>query len=217
MKDFPVFTTEYGVASLILREIPYQGIAYIFIRDSLEPEKLLEECVSFCRLCGAETILAKGHDFLEQYPLYTVLWEMRCDISLLPETEACLLPVQEKTLEEFRRIYNSKISQVPCGAWMTEKDGKEMLEKGTGYFIHRGGELLGIGMADGGEVPWVASVKPGRGRDVVCALAHAMTEDTISLTVASANEKAVRLYESLGFVKTKEISRVYCILHKKSQ
>ena len=42
MKDFPVFTTEYGVASLILKEIPYQGTAYITLQDSLEPEKLLE-------------------------------------------------------------------------------------------------------------------------------------------------------------------------------
>ena len=34
MKDFPVFTTENGVASLILKEIPYRGEAYIHLRDS---------------------------------------------------------------------------------------------------------------------------------------------------------------------------------------
>ena len=61
MKDFPMFTTEYGVASLVLREIPYRGEAYITIQDSLEPEKLLEECISFCRICGAEAVYAKGH------------------------------------------------------------------------------------------------------------------------------------------------------------
>ena len=214
MKDFPVFTTEYGVASLILREIPYQGIAYVFIRDSLDPEKLLEECVSFCRMCGAETILAKGHDYLEKYPLYAILWEMRCEVSSLTQSDASLFPVQEKTLEEYRRIYNRKIGKVPCGAWMTEKDGKEMLEKGSGYFIHRNGSLLGIGMVDGNEIPWVASVQPGAGRDIVCALAGLSTDSTVTLTVASGNEKAIRLYEALGFVKTREISRVYCIMNK---
>lgn len=212
MKDFPVFTTEYGVASLILREIPYQGCAYIFIRDSLEPEKLLEECVSFCRMCGAETIYAKGHDYLERYPLYTALLEMCVPVCDLPDTDAALFPVQDKTLEEFRRIYNEKIKRVPCGAWMTEKDAREMLGKGSGYFVHRGGELLGIGMVDGGEIPWVASIRLGAGRDVVCALAHGVTADTVSLTVASTNEKAVRLYDTLGFVNAREINRVYRIL-----
>jgi hypothetical protein len=60
MQDFPMFTTEYGVASLFLREIPYRGRAHIKIQSSQDPEKLLEECVSFCRVCGAEWIDAAG-------------------------------------------------------------------------------------------------------------------------------------------------------------
>ena len=43
MKDIPVFTTENGAASLILREIPYQQSAYIILRDTREPEKLTAE------------------------------------------------------------------------------------------------------------------------------------------------------------------------------
>jgi hypothetical protein len=35
MRDIPMFTTEYGVASLVLKEIPYQAAAYITIQDSL--------------------------------------------------------------------------------------------------------------------------------------------------------------------------------------
>ena len=41
MKDFPVFSTSYGVASLILKEIPYRQEAYIHIQSTLEPEQLL--------------------------------------------------------------------------------------------------------------------------------------------------------------------------------
>ena len=209
MKDFPVFTTEYGVASLILKEIPYQQTAYVIIRDSLEPEKLVEECTSFCRACGAETVYATGHDYLEQFPLYTVLAEMRCDLAGFPDTDASLFPVQEKTLLEWMDIYNQKIPAVPNGAWMTNADGREMLKRGDGYFVHLDGELLGIGMAAEDHIDWVASVRAGAGRDVVCALTHAIVADSVKLTVSQENEKAVRLYERLGFLKTREISRWY--------
>ncbi len=209
MRDFPVFNTEFGVASLVLKEIPYQGTAYISVRDSLEPEKLLKECVDFCRVCGAEEVYATGHGWLERFPLYTAVWLMRCEREALPETDAALFPVQEKTLLNWREIYNQKIRQVPNGAWMTEKDCMTMLRDGSGYFVHRGGELLGIGKVSGCEIQWVASVKPGAGRDVVCALAGASCGDALELTVASENAKAVALYESLGFIRTKEISRWY--------
>lgn len=212
MKDFPVFTTEFGVASLILKEVPYQGCAYIIIRDSQQPEELLQECVSFCRVCGAERIYATGHVFLEDKPLYTALVEMRCATATLSDTDAALFPVQERTLREWMEIYNRKITSVPNGAWMTEADGKKMLERGDGYFVHRGAQLLGIGIASGDTIDWVASVQPGAGRDVVLALTHAVTADTVSLTVASENKKAIKLYENLGFLRVKEISRWYRVL-----
>ena len=56
MKDFPMFTTEFGIASLILREIPYRGEAFILIQDTQQPEELLAVCISFCQICGAEKI-----------------------------------------------------------------------------------------------------------------------------------------------------------------
>lgn len=211
MKDIPIFTTEYGVASLVLKEIPYQGSAYVIIRDSLEPEKLIGECASFCRACGAEEIYATGHAALETWPFYAAMWEMRCMASALPETDAALWPVQEETVEEWRAIYNKKVRRVPNGAWMTSADAAQMLKKGDGYFIHRGGMLLGIGRAQADTIDWVASVQPGAGREVVAALSSLLTEETVTLTAASTNEKAVRLYESLGFIKAKEISRWYRI------
>lgn len=209
MKDIPVFTTEYGVASLVLKEIPYQGTAYVILRDSLEPVNLVEECAGFCVACGAEYVYATGHAVLERWPFYTAIWQMQCERMSLQNTDAALWPVQEHTLERWRSIYNENVRKVPNGAWMTRKDGVQMLEKGDGYFIHRGEELLGIGRAAGNVIDWVAATKPGAGQEVVAALAHAITDDTVTLTVASANERAVHLYERLGFVKTKEISRWY--------
>ena len=123
MRDIPMFTTEYGVASLVLKEIPYQGAAYITIQDSLEPEQLLVECVQFCRMCGAERIFATGHEILESRELYTAMWELRRSLEGFPETDAALWPVQERNLEQWREIYNNKVKKLPNGAWMTQAEG----------------------------------------------------------------------------------------------
>lgn len=211
MKDIPVFTSEYGAASLILKEIPYQGTAYVIIRDSLEPEMLIEECRSFCAVCGADRVFATGHAALEKWPFYTATWRLKCAVRTISDTDASLLPVRDDTLEIWRGIYNEKVKRVPNGAWMTEADGRKMLKKGDGYFIHRGQMLLGIGRAAGDIIDWVAASRPGGGAEVVAALARVITGDTVSLTVASTNEKALRLYESLGFEKTEEISRWYAL------
>ena len=212
MKDIPAFATENGVASLILKEIPYRGEAYIHINYSLSPEVLLKECVEFCTMCGAEKIYATGHEILEQYPMYTVMFLMWADRSALPGTDAVLSSVQEQTLQQWQQLYNERMRSVPNAAWMTQKDAQEMLQKGDGYFVHRNGELLGIGRASGNTIDVVIAAKKGAGLDVVCALGQSLTEDILTLIVASENPKAVRLYERLGFVKSAELSRWYCVV-----
>ena len=212
MKDIPVFDTEFGVASLFLREIPYRQRAHIKIQSSLEPARLLEECIGFCRACGAEWIDAAGHDYLEKYPLITALYTMQCDRAAIGQTEACLFPVTESTVQQWLDIYNEKMENVPNAAYMDSKDGKELLEAGDGYFVHKDGVLLGIGKAGGDFIDTVIAVKPGMGETVVKALASILTEETVRLLVAGANERAVRLYERMGFVKVKEVSHWYRVL-----
>ena len=212
MKDLPMFMTEAGAASLIFREIPYQGAAYIKIQDSRDPQQLLEDCVAICRAAGAEKIYASGDPVCENYPLYTRILRMQCDTQMLGDTDAALFPVQETTLETWRTLYNSKVTRIPNGAWMTEADGKQMLQTGEGYFVHRGDALLGIGRVEGNILRFVASVQSGAGADVVRALCHAVTADTVVLDVASANQKAVALYEKLGFVPVFEVSSWYCVV-----
>ncbi len=209
MKDIPVFTTEYGIASLVLREVPYQQTAYIHLQATDEPDKLLEECVKFCRMVGAEKILATGHPALESHPLHTAIIRMACMKDTLGDTDASLFPVQEHTADEFQRLYNEKVSHVPNAAWMDQADKKDMLNTGEGYFVHRDGALLGIGRVLHGEIRFLAAVQPDAGADVVKALAHAAAEEKILVEVASANQKAVSLYERLGFIKVKELSRWY--------
>ena len=212
MKDIPMFTTEYGVASLFLREITYRGRAHIKIQSTLEPEKLLEECVSFCRMCGAEWIDAAGDEYLEKYPLITSILAMQCDRSRIGETDACLFPVTEQTLQQWLDIYNERMKDIPNAAYMDSKDGRELLKSGDGYFIHRDGHLLGIGKAKDDFIDTVIAVVPGAGETVVQALCSNLQGDTVKLWVASANLCAVKLYERMGFVPTKELSRWHQIL-----
>ncbi len=211
MRDMPVFTTTYGVASLTLNQIPYTKSAWIRIQNSLEPQKLLEECAGFCTAAGAEHIYATGDACCEAYPEHTQILKMQADILSVGDTDASLFPVTENTREQWRAIYNSKVVSVPNGAWMTIEKSKEMLEQGSGYFVHRDGNLLGIGMVQGNGLSWVASVVPGGGVDVVRALCHAVTEQDVVLEVASANEKALSLYQKLGFIPTCVISKWYRI------
>ncbi len=212
MRDIPMFTSEYGVASLFLREIPYRQRAHIKIQSSLEPEKLLEECISFCRACGAEWIDGAGHDYLERYPLITALYRMQRPKEGLPQTDACVFPVTEETVGKWLEIYNERMADVPNAAYMDSADGRELLKTGDGYFVHRAGQLLGIGKARDDFIDTVISLIPGMGETVVLALADLLQADTVRLTVAGANERAVRLYERMGFLKTQELTRWYRVL-----
>lgn len=213
MKDIPIFTTEFGVASLVLREIPYKQVAFIRLQD-VQPGRLeahLAECVSFCRAAGAERVLATGHPGLEQYPLDSTVLEM--SLAYEPrEPEAMLWPVTEKTVARWREIYNRAMAGFDNHATLTSRDEEEILSSGGAYFVHRDGELLGLGWFREGRLLALVSVAPGMGSTVAHTLFTAMEEDRITLEVASTNGRAIRLYEKLGFLKTGERERWYKIL-----
>lgn len=211
MRDFPIFTTEYGVSSLVLKEIPYKNEAYIRIRDVQEEffEEHLQECVSFCRMAGAERIFGAGHEQLDQYPLFTVIYEMKGTAWAEEEKIANLFPVTEQTVGKWRQICNERMRSIDCTATQTAKDEKEILESNGAYFIHDCGELLGIGWVREGELLAVAGVKPGVGERVMHTLMSLVEGDTLTLEVAATNGKAIALYEKLGFMKTAEKARWY--------
>ena len=213
MKDIPMFTTDSGVSSLILKEIPYKQLAFIHVQDvqsgQLKPH--LEECISFCRMVGAEKILAKGHEELENYPLESVVVEM----TLLPEQqepEANLWPVTQESVTKWREIYNEAMGKFDNHATLTLHDEKRIVQSGGAYFVHRDGALLGIGWMDGQELLALVSVIPGMGETVARTLFTTVGSDKITLEVVSDNLRAIKLYERMGFVKTREVSRWYRML-----
>lgn len=212
MRDFPIFTTENGVASLVLREIPYRQCAYIKLIDTLEPEKLLEECRQFCAAVGAEHIYAAGAECLKKYPLYTSIREMERIWTGIPETKAVAVPVTAQDLSRWKDLYNNKMVSVPNAAYMNDAMAKQMLADGSGYYVYLDDRMIGIGKGSGHKVEAVASVQPGAGKNVVLALCRALGGSRFRLEVADSNTGAVALYERMGFVKTREISRWYHIL-----
>ena len=212
MRDFPIFSTENGVGSLILKEIPYNGTAYITIHSSSFPTEFLKECVDFCRAVGAEHVYATGHSCVEVYPFFTSVVQMSASVDCLGETDACLFPITEKTINQWREVYNERMKGVHNAAYLSDRAAAELLKRGDGYFVHRNQILLGIGIARDESIACVASVVPGSGREVVRALAHALVCDRVKLEVASTNYRAIHLYESMGFIKNAELSKWYKII-----
>ena len=119
MKDIPVFSCPEGIATLILREVPFRGEGYILVRGVFGTlEGLLAECAGFCRAAGAERI--------------------------------------------------------------------------------------GLGRVRGGELLAVAALLPGAGERCVRALAARCAGPEVRLTCAAENERAMRLYDRLGFSRGAE-------------
>ena len=212
MRNIPFFDTPYGIASLVLKEIPYSSRAYITVQSSLDLEELLAECVSFCRMVGAEEIYAKGHADLQRYPKWMQLLQMRIDHPNFGRTTAVLEPVTSQALDDWTKIYNDKMSRVDNASHMTQRDAKEMLSRGDGYFVRREGETLGILMASNGELQALASCVPGGGTECLRALTQTFPRETIQLEVASTNHKAISLYKSLGFAEIGVVSTWYKIV-----
>lgn len=213
MKDFPFFTTEYGIASLALKEIPYRGEAYITIREA-QPEgmdALLSECTAFCRMAGAERVWAAGHDELARYPLHISIIEMRGEAWVDGDKLESLFPVTDATVTQWRQIYNERMRSVDCAATQTAFDEKEIVNSGGAYFVHHDGELLGIGWLQDTRLLAVCGVKPGAGARVMHTLMSLVEGEQMSLEVASTNERAIRLYERLGFIQVREVKRWYPI------
>lgn len=208
MKNFPVFPTQHGAASLILKEIPYRGEAYIWIQSTQEPEVLLKECIGFCVACGAERVYAAGHQTLEAYPLHTSVYRMVGTIQLREEEIPSMFPVTEQTAGRWREYYNQRMKQVDNAATLESRDDPSIAQ-GNAYFVHRNGTLLGIGWMEEQRLRAIASMQPGAGEILCRAMQSLIPQQQMTLEVASTNQKAIALYERMGLIKVEELSRWY--------
>ena len=211
MRDIPVFSTQNGVGSLFLSQVPYTKSAFIKIQDTSDAKAFLQECIDFCRAVDASHIYISGHEICKSFPLYTSVLRMRAHADTIGDTDACLLPITKDTLSQWQEIYNQKIKHVPNGRWMNSSFADELLKRGDGYFVHLNGQLIGTGIAYADHISWVCSLQKASGKEVVRALIHALSSDVIELEVASTNYKAVSLYEELGFTICEIVSDWYVV------
>ena len=198
MKNLPVFTTENGVSSLTLQQIPYRGTAYIQVQ-SAEPDGLqahIRECAEFCRMAGAERIYVSGSG---KEPDVKIL-ELRGVPNLDFDKVQNIFPVTEQTVSAWRNIVNERLKGVDLAGYLEARDEAEILQSGGAYFVHSSGELLGVGWLQEGTLKILAGVRPGAGEQVAQTILSVTPGESIRIEVASTNGKALHLYEKLGFL-----------------
>lgn len=212
MKNIPVFTAVNGIASLILQEIPHSGKAYILIRSVWTTvQALLEECSVFCRMAGAEEIFASWNT--EELPgthAYD-LTAMSCVKAQLP---APLQPVELVALtpensRDYLDIYNSCFRQVPGAATYSQRDLKRLYDRDAAWLARKNGRFAAVAeiSMEGLEGIAVLPEFRGLGFDLAAQVLQMVPSLTVRLKVASANDRAIRLYERLGFVPDGIVSR----------
>ncbi len=212
MRDIPFFTTQSGVASLTLSQIPYTGCAYFRIQSATDPALLLQECRDFCVAAGAENVYVTGHDAVLAYPYHTQIWKMQCDRDGIPATDAVLKPVTDDTLADWIEIYNQRMKGVSNASVMTIGNARKLLDQTQAYFVLGQDTMLGIGAVCGDCITALASVVPGSGEALVGALNQALTGRYITVEVASKNHAAVKLYERMGFTISEVVSQWHKLL-----
>ena len=209
--------------SLEYREYVQNYLKEYYLQFHKEPQKPLFEAMEysllaggkrlrpvfafeFCRMCGAERILAQGHPELEGYKVHCSVLQMRLAVPAM-EPPAMVFPVTEATVRRWREIYNRRMEGVDNAATLTAFDEKRIVASGGACFVHDCGRLLGIGWMEENALLCLASVEPGTGERVLRTLLTLSDGGSVSLQVASTNTRAIRLYERLGFVTVGETEK----------
>ncbi len=209
MRDIPIFTTEQGVASLELSQIPGKGCAYVRILDVREGKLVpfLRECGSFCANAGAERIFASGEGLEAVLPEQAVIWEMEGPVQ--PDFGASLMSVTEKTVESWRQRYNEAMKTVDHARLLAWTERNRILESGGAYFVCGEAGAIGLGWVEGQRLLALAAFLPGQGARVFKTLMGLVPGDKLTLEVASTNLRALRLYKCFGFQKIRAVDRWY--------
>ena len=208
MKNIPMFTSAYGLATLILKEIPWNGHAYILIRSVWNGQiaELLEECRGFCRAVGAEEICASWEtETLPAVHAFDML-EMTCPKAELPMPQRTveLEQVTPETAEDYLRIYNQCFRQVPAAASYDKKSLQPLYGEELAWLARVDGSFAAVAEISREGLEGVAVLPEfrGLGYDLLCTVLPMVPSLQVKLKVASTNSQAIRLYERLGFAET---------------
>jgi GNAT superfamily N-acetyltransferase len=208
MKNIPVFLSQSGTATLILREIPFSGKAYVLLRTILPDclSSLLQECGDFCRQCGAETIYVSSEAGKTPLPIshaYDILLLSVQKDGLPSGTPFPLVPMDENNDSIYLRLYNQCFQNVSHALSYDREQLRRIYRSGQQAFIalSEDGTPCGMGELHGNELAAVGLLPEyrGRGYDLTLSLLSHCEGPEITLTVASDNAPALGLYDKLGF------------------
>ncbi|MFI3312871.1 MAG: hypothetical protein R3Y62_03205 [Eubacteriales bacterium] len=197
MKNIPLFTSEYGLATLILEEIPTKGLGFIIIRSTDNLSGLLSDGVKFCHMCGAETVYATAEAPIPGYPLAYEILEFSAKKNQLPAPigDLKLVPITAENQDTLLSYYEEAFRNV-------QGSGQYSKETQDGFLAYVGEKLVGIGAISEGKLEVIATLEPGMGYALATHLLAKIPEEIITLEVSSTNEKALNLYKKLKFSQT---------------
>lgn len=217
MQNIPVFTASHGMASLILREIPFSKRAYILIRAvwNGQTEGLLSECTAFCRMAGAEQVYASdGVNDLPGTHAYDVI-SMACSKDRLPPPERPveLVPVSPQNGSTYLEIYNTCFRELVGAASYDSRDIRRMITEKKGFLARREGNFAGVVELDADGIAGIGVLPQyrGLGYDLALTALCGLNREVLRLKVADTNERALALYRRIGFEPEKLVSRWWLI------
>lgn len=209
MNNIPVYLSQGGTATLILREIPHKKTAYIILRSFL-PQMLplmIQDCVDFCKGCGAEQCLLSSEDPDVKISLpkaYEILIMQGNKAQLPPlDTPAILSPVTPENDSIYQRIYNQCFGTVSHALTYEHAQLERIYREGHHAFLALTPEEQpwGMGELHTNELAAVGILPEfrGQGKRLTLSLLRHCPGPELTLTVVSDNQKAIGLYEALGF------------------
>ena len=205
MKNIPLFTSSYGLATLILKEISWNGRAYVLIRSVWNDQTaaLLDECRSFCRAVGAEEIYASWEQEALPADHAWDMIDMVCQKSALPAPRQTveLEQATPETAEDYLRIYNQCFRDVPAAASYDRKSLEPLYGEDLIWLAKVRGKYAAVAeiSKDGLEGIAVLPEFRGLGFDLAATVLRMVPSTEVRLKVASTNVRAGRLYDRLGF------------------
>lgn len=211
MKDIPIFTGAHGIATLVLKEIPWSGCGYVLVRSVwTDAAAFLEECLGFCRACGAQQVYASWEMAELPAPHAYDMVALQMKKSELPQgTPLDLQALTKENSEAFLQTYHACFQQVPNAASYGKKDVARLLGEETAYLVFRDGICAAIAelSREGLEAVGVLPQFRGMGYDLTRTVLEMVPSVTLKLKTASTNTRALQLYERLGFRRTGILSR----------
>lgn len=207
MKDIPMFTGQYGLASLILKEVAVSGRAYVLVRSvwNGQTAAFLQECRGFCMAAGARAVYASWEQ--EELPAdhaYDML-TMEVEKSSLPQGKPVELePLTPENGEVYLEIYNACFREVVGAASYGKQDLQRLYDKDCAFLAKVDGAYAAVAEISEEGLEGIAVLPPykGLGYDLSLAVLPMVPRKTVRLKVADTNTRALRLYNRLGFVQT---------------